>query len=147
MPLTPTIAFRNIKGTDTLDAAIRAQLRKLETYADRIIGCRVLVEFAQRHHETGNRYHVRIDLVVRGGRIAVSHTAGLFASAKDSAADKVSKSAESDPQYKHALVAVREAFDTARRQLQDYARRQRDAVKASRSRRRPRTSRRSVRRS
>jgi len=34
-----------------------------------------------------------------------------------------------DPERKHVSVAIREAFDIARRRLQDYARRQRGAVK------------------
>ncbi len=29
-------------------------------------GCRVLVELAERHHEQGNRFHIRIDLTVPG---------------------------------------------------------------------------------
>jgi cold shock CspA family protein len=95
------------------------------------MGCRVLVELVQRHHEAGNRYHVRIDLTVPGEEIVVAHDAGLHATAQDVDAKKLTKVAESDPERKHARVAVREAFDIARRRLQDYARRQRGAVKAT----------------
>ena len=144
MQLTPTITFRHIRGTDLVEAAIRERLRKLETHAPRIVGCRVLMERVQRHHEAGNRYHVRLDFTVPGGAIAVSHEAGLFAAVKDADAEKLSKAAESDPQRKHALVAIREAFDIARRQLQDHVKRERGATKADRARRRPRASRRGV---
>jgi cold shock CspA family protein/ribosome-associated translation inhibitor RaiA len=129
MQLTPTITFRGIEGTAALESDIRARLRKLETYYPRIIGCRVLVELVQRHHGAGNRYHVRIDLTVPGEEIVVAHEAGLHATAQDVAAERLTKAAESDPERKHVRVAIREAFDAARRRLQDHARRQRGAVK------------------
>jgi cold shock CspA family protein len=66
-----------------------------------------------------------------GEEIVVAHEAGLHATAQDVDAEKLTKVAESDPERKHARVAIREAFDTARRRLQDYARRQRGAVKTA----------------
>jgi cold shock CspA family protein len=131
MHLTPTITFRGVERTTALETEILTRLRKLETYHRGIMGCRVLVELVQRHHEAGNRYHVRIDLTVPGQEIVVAHEAGLHATAQDVDAEKLTKVAESDPERKHARVAIREAFDVARRQLQDYARRQRGAVKTA----------------
>jgi cold shock CspA family protein/ribosome-associated translation inhibitor RaiA len=131
MQLTPTITFRGIGPSAALEAAIRARIDKLETYYHSIMGCRVLVEFAQRHHETGNRYHVRIDLTVPGEEIVVAHDASLHATAQDVAMEKATKENEPDPERKHAYVAIREAFDVARRRLQDFARRQRGTVKAA----------------
>jgi cold shock CspA family protein/ribosome-associated translation inhibitor RaiA len=131
MQLTPNVTFRGVTRTEALDADISTRLRKLETYYAGIMNCRVLVEFVQRHHEAGNRYHVRIDLTVPGEEIVVSHEAGLHATAQDVATERLSKAAESDPVRKYARVAIREAFDIARRQLQDYARRQRLAVKTA----------------
>jgi len=104
------------------------------------MGCRVLVELVQRHHEAGNRYHVRLDLTVPGEEIVVAHEAGLHATAQDVDAEKLTKVAESDPERKHAPVAIREAFDIARRRLQDYARRQRGAVKTATKQARGRVS-------
>ena len=131
MQLTPTITFRGIDSSTALEAEIRRRIGKLETYCHSIMGCRVLVEPAQRHHETGNRYHVRIDLTVPGEELVVAHEASLHAAAQDIDAAKVTREAEPDPERKHAYVAVREAFDIARRQLQDYARRHRGTVKAA----------------
>ena len=121
MQLTPTITFRGIDPSAALEAEIRTRIGKLETYYRSIMGCHVLVELAERHHETGNRYHVRIDLTVPGEEIVVAHEAGLHATAQDVDAEKATKEAEPDPERKHARVAVREAFDIARRRLQDYA--------------------------
>jgi cold shock CspA family protein/ribosome-associated translation inhibitor RaiA len=131
MQLTPTLTFRGVERTGALETEILTRLRKLETYYSGIMGCRVLVELVQRHHEAGNRYHVRIDLTVPGDEIVVAHEGGLHATAQDVDAEKITKVAESDPERKHARVAIREAFDVARRRLQDYVRRQRGAVKAS----------------
>lgn len=130
MQLTPTITFRGIEHSADLEAEIRRRIDRLEKYYASIMGCRVLVELAQRHHEAGNRYHVRIDLTVPGEEILVAHEASLHATAQDVDVEKLTKEAEPDPERKHARVAVREAFDIARRRLQDYARRQRGMVKA-----------------
>lgn len=129
MQLTPTITFRGVERTTALETEILTRLRKLETYYQRIMGCHVLVELVQRHHGAGNRYHVRIDLTVPGEEIVVAHEAGLHATAQDVDVEKFTKLAESDPERKHVRVAIRESFDIARRRLQDYARRQRGAVK------------------
>jgi cold shock CspA family protein/ribosome-associated translation inhibitor RaiA len=129
MQLTPTITFRGVERTAALEAEVMTRLGKLETYYHGIMGCRVLVELVQRHHEAGNRYHVRIDLTVPGEEIVVAHEASLRATGQDVDAEKITRLAEPDPERKHARVAIREAFDIARRRLQDYARRQRGTVK------------------
>ena len=91
MQLTPNVTFRGVERTDALETEILTRLRKLETFYGGIMGCRVLVELVQRHHEAGNRYHVRIDLTVPGEEIVVSHEAGLHATAQDVDAARLSK--------------------------------------------------------
>jgi len=129
MQLTPTITFRGVERTAAIEDEILARLHALEAYCGQIMGCRVLLEPVQRHHEKGNRYHVRIDLTVPGDEIVITHEASLHKTAQDVEAAKLTKAAESDPERKHVRVAIREAFDLARRRLQDYARRRRGAVK------------------
>lgn len=129
MQLTPTITFRGIKRSPALEAEVTDRLRKLETYAQDIMGCHVLIELVQAHHERGNHYHVRIDLTLPGEEIVVRHEPNLHATTQDAEGEKITKLAEPDPERKHAFVAVREAFDIARRRLQDHVRRQRGAVK------------------
>ena len=131
MQITPTITFHGVDRTDALEAQIRTRIDGLETYYDGITSCRVLVGLAQRHHESGNRFHVRIDLTVPGEEIVVSHDASLHAAAQDVDAETLPRDAEPDPERKHAAVAIREAFDIARRRLQDHARRQRGTVKVA----------------
>jgi hypothetical protein len=129
MQLAPTMTFRGIRRTEGLEADVLARVRKLETYFGPIIGCRVLLELPQRHHEAGNRYHVRIDLTVPGGEILVRHEAGQRARARALGLRKLPRPEEPDPGHKYARVAIREAFESARRQLQNYARRRRGATK------------------
>jgi len=129
MQITPTITFRGIEPSASLEMEVRRRIHKLETYYRSIMGCRVLVELAERHHETGNRFHVRIDFTVPGEDIVVAHDASLHSTAQDTEVERGRKAAEVDPERKHARVAIREAFDIARRRLQDYARRQRGTVK------------------
>jgi cold shock CspA family protein/ribosome-associated translation inhibitor RaiA len=131
MQLTPIITFRGIDSSEALEADIRTRIDGLEKYYSSIMGCRVLVEFQQRHHKTGNRFHVRIDLTVPGEEIVVAHDASLHAAAQDLDKGKATRDADLDPERKHAHVAVREAFEVARRRLQDYGRRQRGIPKTS----------------
>jgi cold shock CspA family protein len=129
MQLTPTVTFRGFTPSPDLELEIRKRIDKLETYYGSMMGCRVLVELVQRRHEAGNRYHVRIDLTVPGEEIVIAHDANLHATAEAFESAKAVKADELDPAHKHARVAIREAFDVARRRLQDFARRQRGTVK------------------
>jgi len=129
MRLPIQITFRNLTPSEVLEAAIRERAAKLDTYYDGILGCRVLVERPHRHHRRGNRFHVRIDLTVPGDEIVVTHEPSLHPSLQDIESERVKKAADVESVHRFAIVAVREAFDIARRRLQDYARRQRGAVK------------------
>jgi cold shock CspA family protein len=70
------------------------------------MSCRVVVEAPVRHHRKGGPYKVRIDLTVPGDELVIN------------------RQADED-----LYVAIRDAFHAARRRLEDYARRQRGAVK------------------
>ena len=129
MQLTPSITFRGLADTAALEAEIATRLRKLETFYHRIMNCRVLVELVQQHHANGNHYHVRIDLTVPGEEIVVSHEASLRGMAQNIEAGTIRKASEPDPERKDVHIAIRQAFDVARRRLQDFARRQRGSVK------------------
>ena len=131
MQITPIISFRGIGSPAGLEEEIRERIAKLETYGGSVTGCRVLVELAARHHQRGNHYHVRIDLTVPGEEIVVSHDASPHGPALDAALPKLTKEDAADPERQFARVAIHEAFDAARRRLQDFMRRQRGAVKAS----------------
>jgi cold shock CspA family protein/ribosome-associated translation inhibitor RaiA len=129
MELPVQITFRNMDRSDAVETFIREKASQLGSFYDRIIRCRVLVEVPHHHHRSGNPYHVRIDLTVPGGQLAISQKGGLHSRWKQTRVEQTKKAAEVDAVHKDLYLTVREAFEDARRQLQDYARRQRGKVK------------------
>ncbi len=131
MTLIPTtVTFRGLAHSDALEADVREQVARLEQFYGGIVGCRVLIEVPHRHQRGGRHFHVRIEVTVPGGSpIIVSHEPSLHGSLKDNEEAEHHRSAEIDSVQRHRRVAVHQAFDTARRQLQDFAREHRGAVK------------------
>jgi cold shock CspA family protein/ribosome-associated translation inhibitor RaiA len=102
------IAVHNTQLSPDAEADIRRRVEALSRYYDRIMSSRVTIDVPQgRRHTDALLYGVRIDLTVPGGEIVVNR------------------------QPRAELVtALDGAFKAMRRRLQDYARRQRGAVKA-----------------
>jgi ribosome-associated translation inhibitor RaiA len=123
------ITFRKMASSDAIEAVIRQRVEKLETYYHQIMGCRVLVEVPNRHHLKGRHRHIKIDLTVPNAEIVVNHAPSLHAKQKQIEAEAHTKRVELHSEYKDINVAIREAFEIAKRQLQDYARRRRLDVK------------------
>jgi hypothetical protein len=128
------VTFRNLKSSDWLEREIRERARKLETYCPDIVACRVLVAIPHRHHDHGNRFEVHIDVVVPGEELAVSHAPNIRKMKADGE-PALGKRTEILGARKDVMLVVREAFAAAKRQVQDYARRRRLAVKAHTARR------------
>ncbi len=112
MKLTVEITFRNMSASEALEANVRDKVAKLEQFCDRIISCRVVVEANHRHQHKGNLYHVRIDMTLPGVELVVSR-------------EPAENLAHAD-----VYVAVRDAFDAARRQLDKHVRSNRREAKA-----------------
>ena len=129
MQLPVQITFRNMDRTDALEAFVREKATQLDLYYDRIMRCRVIVALPHQHHRLGNLYHVRIDLTVPGGELAISQKGGLHTVLKQTRVERVEKAEEIDTAHKDPYLTIREAFEDARRQMQDYVRRQRGQVK------------------
>jgi cold shock CspA family protein len=105
------IAFHNQPTSDAIEARIRELAEGLESFYDRIQSCRVVVDVPHRHRKEGNLFRVRIDLKVPHAELVV----------KREPADH--------PGYQDLDSALLEAFDDARRQLEDHVRRLRGHVK------------------
>jgi cold shock CspA family protein/ribosome-associated translation inhibitor RaiA len=106
------IVFQGMGSSFAIEERIRKEAEKLERYHDRITACRVVIEAPHRRHEKGNLFNVRIELTVPGRPQIV-----------------VSRSPADHQAHEEPYVALRDAFDAARRRLQDIARRQRGDVK------------------
>ena len=131
MTLVPTqVTFRGLDVSDALEADIRDRVAWLERFYPGIVRCHVLVEQPHRHRHDGRHFHIRIDLTVPGrDPIVITHEPSLHARVKDAEGEVERKQSEIEPVHRYAHVAVREAFDVARRHLEDVAREQRGVVK------------------
>jgi cold shock CspA family protein len=116
--------------SERLETLVRERATQLESFYPGIMACRVVLDVPHRHHQVGNRCHVRIDLTVPDDEIVVTREPTLHGTLRDSGDPVTTKTTDIESIHAHAEVAIREAFDAARRQLQDYARKQRGAVKA-----------------
>jgi ribosome-associated translation inhibitor RaiA len=110
MQVPLTVSFKGVPVSEGVRTACWNEAEKLDRYFDRITSCHVTVSLPQ-HQRKGNHYDIHVRLAVPGGEIVVSHA-------------PTEHKGDEKPQ-----LAVREAFDEVRRQLQDYARRQRGDTK------------------
>lgn len=112
MQIPLQITFRHMEHSDALEANIREKARKLDQFADHIMSCRVVIDLEHKHHHQGKLYSVKLDITVPGSEIVVDR--------------------HSDKHHAHedVYVAVRDAFNAAKRQLEDYVRKLRGKVKA-----------------
>ena len=129
MNLPISITFRGIPPSEWIEADIYKRAANLDAYCRDIMSCRVVVDIPHRHHEEGNRFRLRIDLTVPGEEIAVNHESNLHAAKQDLDEREWVKQFDVEGMRKDLRLVMREAFDVARRRLQDYARRRRRAVK------------------
>ena len=107
MKLQLQITTRDIPHSEALESHIRQKAEKLETFYPQIMGCRIVVEVPHKHKHQGNLFNVRLDITVPGKELVVTR----------------------EPN-EDVYVALRDAFDAAKRKLEDYGRRQRGEVKA-----------------
>ena len=106
------ITFRGFPHSDAVEAKIHEKVNKLEQFFPHIMHCQIVVEAEHHHHHKGNLYDVRIDLTVPDKEIVVS------------------QKKHDDHSHEDIYVAIRDAFNAARRQLEDYVRVRRGDIKS-----------------
>jgi len=99
------IIFKNVPRYESIEERVQARIEKLDKFCDRIMSCRVVIDVPHQHHVQGNPYSIKIELTVPGKEIVVA----------------VEPSEQSG--YDEIDTAIGGAFDSARRQLEDYMRR------------------------
>lgn len=105
------IVFRNMDRQDYLVRIIEEKIAKLDQFYNHIISGTVIVEQPHKNHETGNSYHVTVEINVPGKRIVSSRDPGP-------------RNRHTDP-----AATINDAFAAIARQLEDYGRQQRGDVK------------------
>lgn len=113
MSLPVHITFHGVDKSEALYDCILKHAEKLVRFAPSLMHCHVVVEPAGRHHHKGNRYRIHVHLKVPGRDIQAGR-----------------EPAAEDRSHEDPFVVVRDTFDAARRQLEDYERARRGAVKA-----------------
>jgi len=115
MDIPLELSFHNMDPSDSLKAAVREHVGRLEQYHDHIIGCRVVIELPHKSQKaSGNPPDVHIVLRVPGKEIVVSKELN-HAGHKKSATD--------------AYAVLDNAFAVAASRLKDYRRLTRGDVK------------------
>lgn len=96
------LVFRHMEAAPHVESKARERTERLERYFGRIESCVVTVEAPHQHQRKGNQYEVKIRLRVPSGEITVDHEPGDVNAHAD------------------VLVAIRDAFDAAERQLRKW---------------------------
>jgi ribosome-associated translation inhibitor RaiA len=97
VPLQITVL--NLPHSAALEDRARKMAEKLEKFHPRIVSCRIGIEELRRHRSRGRLFHVRVDLRIPGRELVSNHRH------------------DKDP-----YLALRDAFVSLRRQLEDFAR-------------------------
>lgn len=103
------IVVRNLHHSEALEARVREDAAKLETFHPRIVSCRVTIEESRKHQQQGRLFQVRIDARVPGRELVVDRD-----------------------HHEDVYVALRDAFHAMTRKLEDAARTARGDVKTHR---------------
>jgi putative sigma-54 modulation protein len=114
------IQFNGLEKSEAVEAHIAEKVAWLEKHFDRMTHCRVVLELPHRHEHKSKIYQVKIEVGVPGhAPVIVSH-------------EGPENHAHEDVQ-----IAIRDAFNAARRRVDDVAARLSAPAKLERGRRRP----------
>jgi ribosomal subunit interface protein len=107
------ITIRDMDHSAALETYIREKAQKLDEFFDYIKSCRVAVEMQSKPNRQGMQFNVRIDISVPGNEIVISRE-----------------------HSEDVNVALRDAFNAAKRKVEDYACKVQGVVKPHEHRRR-----------
>ncbi len=103
------VAFKDVEHSDAVEARVREEAKKLEQLCGRITSMRVVITRPHRRHHKGDTYAVRIHAALPGG-----------------ADVNVDRDPSPSGRHEDVYATVRDAFDAAKRQLQDIQRKRQD---------------------
>jgi ribosomal subunit interface protein len=112
MQIPLQIQFQNLEPSAAVESKVRKHVERLERFFGKIASCRVTIEAPHKHHHQGNIYHVTVDIRALGEEIVANRSPGQHHAHED------------------VYVAMRDAFNAVRRQLQDKVDEKRGNVKS-----------------
>ncbi len=98
------LTFRHIDHSAALEKRAHELLARIERFHRAIVDCHVVVEGPSAHHAKGAPFTVTVDLSLPGSTVHVNSAKSLR------------------PSHEDPYVALRDAFDIAKRQLRDLTR-------------------------
>lgn len=125
------VVFLHMRRSAAAEANIRTRAEELAALFPSLTKCRVLVEVPARHHNTGKRFRVRIELVMRRREDIVVERgpAGRGTAGADDQPAR-HKADEIDGAFTDIAVVVHGAFDAARKRLQTLEQRRRATARS-----------------
>ena len=100
MTIPVQITFRHMETSPAVETRVRELADHLGVFSDRIQTCRVVVDSPHRHHHQGKVFAVKVQLVLPGEDVVVDM-------------ERPQRDGHED-----VYVVLRDAFDAAKRQLQ-----------------------------
>jgi ribosome-associated translation inhibitor RaiA len=113
MQVRPEISFPNSGPSEVIRSEIEKQAQHLEKFHGRITSCKVAVIAPSARHRTGGLFKIDI-------RIAMPDHKDIL----------VTKSHGDAREHEHVMVAIKDAFAAAQRQIEDAVRKMRGDVKS-----------------
>lgn len=115
MAVSLQLTYHGMDPSAAVEKAVRDKVNKLEQFSNQISACHVTVDAPHKHHHKGKIYSVLIELHVPDTEIVVS------------------RNPADNHAHEDVYVAIRDAFNGARRQLKEYEQRRRGQVKTHES--------------
>lgn len=112
MQIPVEITCRGIQKTDEIEKVINEKIEKLERVGRPIIRCGVTIEKPNKHQQSGSPFYVRIEMSVPPGHDLV-----------------VKREPGEGDIHDTLLTVIRDAFEAAKRKLQNVKEKQRKEVK------------------
>jgi ribosomal subunit interface protein len=106
------VTFRHMEPSAAAEARIAEKVAKLEQLYSQLTRCHVIVEAPHEHHRQGKLFHVSVDLTLPGAELVVTRGHNHQSHA-----------------HEDVYVAIRDAFEAAKRRLEEYTQQQRGNVK------------------
>lgn len=100
MTIPVKITFRHMESSSAVEARVHELVSHLGVFSDRIQSCRIVVDSPHRHHHQGKVFAVKLHLEVPGEDVVVDM-------------ERPNRDGHDD-----VYVVLRDAFDAAKRQLQ-----------------------------
>jgi hypothetical protein len=94
------ITFRHMEPSPAVETRVRELTDHLGVFSDRIQTCRVVIDSPHRHHHQGKVFNVKVQLMLPGDDVVVDM-------------ERPQRDGHDD-----VYVVLRDAFDAAKRQLQ-----------------------------